>query len=455
MMDALVVDLRATLFAAPARIAGFPSEVPVAAALSGGKPSIHRFYDTSPISPSGRFLAVTELPYDDRLPTPGDEARVVVVDLQSGEEVFSTATAAWDTQVGAHAQWGRSDGELYFNRLSTQTWEAHGVQADIGTGRERSLAGTVYMVSPDGLRIASPSLHKIAMVQAGYGLNLPQASLIRNHGAPADDGLFVTDAGSGQTELLLSLERVSELLAAEGVAPDLFRGGLYGFHVKWNKQGTRLMFLVRWLPENAFQKRTLNYLITVRSDGTEPKLALDAQRWSGGHHPNWWPDGERIVMNLREQSASATMVRFERIIEKFARRLGLRYHPKANPMRFYSFRCDGSSMQKLAPSRLGSGHPTIDPSGGYILTDAYLGEPVASSDTSVPLRWIDLRTGEERTLADVPVKPAFAGPQQELRVDPHPAWHMHAPIVAFNGYVDGVRQVYVADLSRLSGAAAS
>ncbi len=47
---------------------------------------IHRYWDTSPFSPSGRYLALTRLPAEDRLPEPGDVAEVVLVDLQAGGE---------------------------------------------------------------------------------------------------------------------------------------------------------------------------------------------------------------------------------------------------------------------------------------------------------------------------------------------------------------------------------
>ena len=42
---------------------------------------IHRFFDTSPLSPSGRYLAVFQLPDHDKAPKPGDRGNVVLVDL--------------------------------------------------------------------------------------------------------------------------------------------------------------------------------------------------------------------------------------------------------------------------------------------------------------------------------------------------------------------------------------
>ncbi|MCA0185301.1 MAG: hypothetical protein LCH90_04750 [Proteobacteria bacterium] len=86
------------------RYADFNPNVPVYKIVRSGRPTIHRFFDSSPVSPSGRLIGLTEFPFEDRLPEPGDKAAVVVVDLISGDEVYRTETAAWDTQVGAQVQ---------------------------------------------------------------------------------------------------------------------------------------------------------------------------------------------------------------------------------------------------------------------------------------------------------------------------------------------------------------
>jgi hypothetical protein len=131
-------------------VAAFAPLVPKYCVTPSGRPTIHRLYDTLPISPSGRYIAVTELPYEDRLPSPGDLARALVVDLQTGKEVYASETAAWDTQVGAHAQWGTDNSALFFNRVDRCEWRAYGVRDDFQLGSECALDLPVYMVSSDG-----------------------------------------------------------------------------------------------------------------------------------------------------------------------------------------------------------------------------------------------------------------------------------------------------------------
>ena len=46
-------------------------EVPIWCLTPNSKHLIHRFFDTSPLSPSGRYLAVFQLPEHDAIPNRG------------------------------------------------------------------------------------------------------------------------------------------------------------------------------------------------------------------------------------------------------------------------------------------------------------------------------------------------------------------------------------------------
>ncbi|MDF1514193.1 MAG: hypothetical protein P1S60_10330, partial [Anaerolineae bacterium] len=97
------------------RYSDFNPTVPVWCVTPNRPGCLHRFFDTSPISPSGRYLAVLQLPFEDRQPEPGDQAHVVVVDLNTGEDNIVVTTCRWEPQMGANINWGGSDHELFFN----------------------------------------------------------------------------------------------------------------------------------------------------------------------------------------------------------------------------------------------------------------------------------------------------------------------------------------------------
>lgn len=411
----------------------------------GRRPVIHRFYDTSPISPTGRYIALTEFPYDDRLPAPGDCARVFVVDLTTANEIYSTYTAAWDTQVGAHVQWGLSDNQLFFNRMDEVRWRPYGVMVQLDKHVETKFDDTIYVVSPDGSRALTPCLKRIGLAQPGYGVITPDHTIRRNSGAPDDDGLHIVDTSTGRSRLLVSFAR---LFDAAALRNDLrvYGGSVYGFHAKWNLQGDRIMFIARLLPSAAKIGRTRNYLFTFNPDGSDIALALTPEAWEGGHHPNWCPDGRSIVMNLIYPRPSQWRMASSKAASRVARKLGLRVFPKARRLAFVSFDQYGNSIRRIGTA-VGSGHPTVDPSGRLLVSDAYLSEEVASGNGSVPIRAVRMPSGPELTLFHLNTVPKFSGPQNEYRIDPHPAWDMSGKYLTINASQEGCRSVYVANLT--------
>lgn len=391
----------------------FDPDVPVWCLTPDLDGCIHRFFDTAPVSPSGRYVGLTQLPFEDRAPEPGDAARVVVVDLETGEQRVVAQTRGWDTQLGAQVQWGRSDSELFFNDLDLDTWRPFGVKLDPVTGACTSLDGTVYMVSRDGRFAASPDLRLTGKTQRGYGVLLPEdkAPLV-----PADaDGLFVTDTTTGRCDLLVSLE---EIAAAVGLNRQTGPGRFGAFHVKWNPQGDRLMLVLAFLPVDGRQARTV---VTMRSDGSDICAAVTDETWqAGGHHPDWCPDGATLTMNLVRDDV----------------------------MRLCRVRYDGTGLETLSERIVGSGHPTLHPDGRHVVTDAYLKEPMAYGDGTTPIRWFDLEAETECSPIRINNDPPFPGPGGILRVDPHPAWDRRYRWIVFNGCDRGVRRVYLADMTK-------
>jgi len=400
------------------RYTEYQPEVPVWNVADAWPGAFHRFFDTSPVSPSGRYLAVTRFE-PERLPVPGEPAEVVLVDLHTGQGRVVWESRGWDTQLGAQAQWGADDSQLFFNDMDPADWQPFGVRLNPLTGQSQRLGGTVYMVSSDGRQAISPCLLRTGLTQAGYGVIAPPERVPLNRGAAADDGIYCTDTATGACRLLLSF---ADLVATIPGLPDPAAGDFYGFHLKWNPQGTRIMLVLRWKPHAGGAIRPS--VITLNADGSQPRMAISHAVWAeqGGHHPNWQPDGDHAMMNLN-------------------------LHHQG--LRFVQARFDGSDCREMVPDVLGSGHPTLHPCGRYVLTDTYQHEPMAHPDGSTPLRWVDLVSGQVRELLRARTKAIYTGPMKERRVDPHPAWDASARWVAFNACPGGKRTVLLADFSAL------
>ncbi len=412
------------------RYESYSPAVPVWCITPGIDGCVHRFFDTSPISPSGRWVALTRLPDESRLPAPDDSAEVVLVDLHNGAAEAVAVSRCFDAQLGAGVQWGVSDSELYFNDLSREGGKprAHAVRLDPAAGTRTDLAGPVYMVSPDGSLSASPCLLRMPLTQPGYGAVVSASHLPYNRGADPDDGIFVTDNRTGESRLFISFAEIvaqiePDLAAAfQRAGADLAERDLYGFHVKWNPSGDKLLFVVRARTRDP-AVQLLNVVVTVDAATKRAWLSMPPDVWRrGGHHPNWHPDGVHVVMNLK--------------------------YPD-DELRFVRYRFDGEGLEVIADPVEGSGHPSFHPSGNWIVTDVYEHGRLAYPDGTTSIRFIDVSGRKAREIIRIRTRPDYHGPGRELRVDPHPAWDRSFTHIAFNACPDGVRKVFIADLSAL------
>ncbi len=375
---------------------------------------MHTFFDVDPISPSGRYLVLTKVPFIWRVPYVGDMAQICVVDLQEGTCKAVYTTSGWGTQLGANAQWGVNDDTVYCNDVIKG--RGTGVAIDLRTLESRVLDGPVYGVSPDRRYSYSGSIDLVNAGQTGYGV--PEHLLKKvQQSTPlsTSEGIWKTDLASGKSELLIS---VADLVAQLPEQEHLKGGVYYIYNIKVNPQNTRMLVVI--FTRNAPGRLGWPMqLVTCDLDGKNAKLAVPDSLWrKGGHHANWHPDGERIVMNLR---------------------------PDKKNMGFYMFNQDGSDLQLIAPGHVGGGHPSLNASARYLMTDAYVSEGFADDKGEVPIRLVEMAPNREDALCRIFTNNVTGG----RRVDPHPVWSHGSRKICFNGVVAGRRQVFIADATRL------
>ncbi len=398
----------------------FEAKVPIVRIASGR--IIHRFFDTSPISPSGRYVGLFRLPNEVRTPQPGEVGEVVLVDLQTGKERVVAETRGWETQMGANVQWGKTDADLFFNDVDPNTWTPFAVQLDPATGKSRKLEGTVFTISPDGTKLTSYNLIASRKIQVGYGVVVPEEKTRKNVGPVSDDGLFMTDIATGKTRMIASIRDIYEKAVPKLEIPNAERFEFYCFQIRWNPQGTRVMAFLRWHdPAAPRGGPRLLTLVTMKGDGSDIRVAVTPKQYArGGHHPMWAPDGENITINLNIRDGT-------------------------KDLDIVSVRYDGTNIRSIHP--VGSGHPSMHPKLPFVITDAYTHEPLARGDGTVPLRMIDLRNKTETTIAHVLARRSDSAKlTTEFRIDQHPVWDASGRFIVFNGVHQDTRAVYVADV---------
>ena len=194
---------------------------------------MHRFFDTSPISPSGRYLVVFQMPFENRQPEPGGAGRVCLVDLESGEFRVVAETCGWEPQLGANVNWGGTDHELFFNDVDTRTWRPFAWKLDPLSGAREKMDGAVYHASPDGRWLVSANMTTMRRTQPGYGVCIPTDAMRQNVGPSEDDGFYLTDTSTGKTRLFASIANILAKADPPARIDNPARQEIYGFHSKF------------------------------------------------------------------------------------------------------------------------------------------------------------------------------------------------------------------------------
>jgi len=391
----------------------------------------HRFFDTSPFSPSGRYLALLQVPFEDRVNRPGEEATIVVVDLETGESSEVATTRGWEFQMGANLQWGPDDETLLFDDVDASEWRSHGVRLNWRSGESARFARGIYHASPDGRLAAVTNPAAMRRTQNGYGVLVPDEAVPRNIGLSDDDGLFIVNTESGEVDLVAPIRK----LVLDGVPKeereDYAAMENYAFHCKWNAQGDRLMVTIRRKladhPEPFAVRDHFQMwfdIFTCLPDGSDVHRAVPWTEWKkGGHHTTFTPDGGHLSMNVA-------------------------YHGRGTGMVLMRVGYDGSDYRPITESVPGSGHPTLHPNGRNILTDTYVNElphlrPSSVPDDNNPIRWLDVEEGTEEHLLWIPTATPHQKTDSVLRVDPHPAWSRDYRMAMVNTFLGGTRRPLV------------
>jgi hypothetical protein len=374
------------------------------------------FFDIDALSPDSSKLCVTQLPFIDRIPIPGNKANICIINLEKKTLKVLYKTVGWGAQLGANVQWF-DDQNVIFNDFIDD--KVVSIKLNIVTQKKQILDGPVFTITPDRKYTCSPNLELINALIPGYGVPDPLIRKKRQfENASSSEGIWRTNLSTGKSELFLSIEDIVKKLPSQN---ELKNGKYYIFNVKVSSCGTKMFFILfsKKIP-NRFGRAV--QLVTCNIDGSNIKLAIPDEIWRrGGHHPNWTKHDNHIVMNLKVDNERLRLVKF---------------NPAENNI---AYKIIGNS------NVVGSGHPSISPCGKYLITDAYVSDKLTDNDGYVPIRLIDIDSGEEQVVCEVYTN-KLEGPR---RIDPHPVWVDNGRKIIFNGVVNEKRQVLLMDMSRL------
>ena len=209
-------------------------------------------------------------------------------------------------------------------------------------------------------------------------------------GEPKSEGVWITELETNGKRLLASLADV----AAHVAEPAPIGGGTFYFwHSRFNRQGTRVMQVLRcMLPGSHGGYNAMVFTFDRRSRDIR-YLPTDPVWGAALDHPNWCPNGAHVLMNL-------------------------------------------------APG----GHPSMEPRCKYLITDAF-----PDKGRAVALRLVDIAAGKEETVCRLGTIDRNAPANPVFRLAGHPVWSRDYRRVCFQAAPEGVRQLFIADLAKLVG----
>jgi len=378
---------------------------PVRAITHGQKFHWFGYYDKLQFDPTGRYALGMEVDFEHRSPRADDVIGVGMVDLHDNDRWIELGeTRAWCWQQGCMFQWRPgSKTEILWNDRDGEHFVCRIL--DVETQKMRTIPSPIYTVSPDGRIAVTPDFRRIQHTRPGYGYPGP-ADPHEDELAPEDSGIWRIDLDTGKTELIISIADVAKLPYPRA---DITETQHYFNHLLFNTDGSRFIFLHRWLGEKG-RKSFGTRMLTAAPDGSDVRIVDDYGQTS---HFIW---------------------RDERHILAWAR------HP-SHDSQFYLYE-DGTD--KVEVVGLGdmteNGHCSYLPGGEWILNDTY---PDERRMQHVYLYHV--KTRRKVPLGQFHTPPEYTG---EWRVDTHPRYSPDGRCIVIDSPHEGNgRQMYLIDAS--------
>jgi len=355
------------------------------------------YYGINSFSANQKYATILETEVKYRLPTEDDPATLGMVDLETMEFIPLTTTRAWNFQQGCMAHWLATspDSLIIFNDLRDGKFVS--IIMNVHTKKEiKIIPHPVSAVSPNGKEAVSINFGRLRITRTDYGYGGEGQDAKPDEQFPVNDGLFLVNLETGETELIVSLADVKSQV------PEVPEEGIEYFnHTLFSRGGSKIFWLARAVP----QRNTTSF--TVNKDGTN-LLRCFPDGW-GGSHFDWLNDDELMITSEFEGKQYSHML--FTVGEKNYKRLG-------NGLLDYD------------------GHGAFSPDGKWMITDTY---------PRNGLREQKIYLMDMKTQAVLPIG-KFVEPEEfssHWRCDIHCRWSPDGNIIGFNSTHTGSRQAYI------------
>lgn len=370
------------------------------------------YYDIPAFDQNGQRHLGLEVPFMNRRPRKTDEARLHVLDLNSGETRLIGKTSAWNFQQACMLQWhpALEDTVIYNLRCGDEefpekTESGYGaIVKNLKTGEKLLLQAPVANVARTGEWAVSINFDRMYDFRPGYGY-ADQQDRFLNNAHPQEDGIFLVNLKTGESRLIVSLQRIWDAVGG------YFQGEERKIcinHITFNTDGTRIVFLVRnfYGPGQGWHTA----IMTCDTQGKELFLLSDFAMASHYH----WRD-EKVVTFYSQ-----------------GRELG-----NQGPQ-LYELEDLTHQGRAIDPGFfVRDGHNSYSPDLEWMLYDSY---PL---DGYRELYLYDLQTKRGGLLGKY-LSPSLG--DDDIRCDLHPRWQPDGKAISFDSIHEGYRGIYRMDV---------
>jgi len=237
------------------------------------------FFDGLQFDATGRYALAMRVHFQNHEVTPTDRGEIGYIDLKADNKWTKIGeTSAWNWQQGCRLTWRGGSDEILWNDRADDGARFVCRAYDFKSGARRTLPRPIYDVSRDGKFALTHDFQRMKHGGTNY-VGVPE----RHEGeiAPGEIGVEKMDMATGRTELVVGLNRMSEIAFPAGY---MGKTNLYFFREGWNPSGTRFIAFLK----NA-DRPTHTSGWSISADGKDARFFYE----SPSHHA--WMDDETIL----------------------------------------------------------------------------------------------------------------------------------------------------------------
>ena len=401
------------------------------------------YYDKSPLNKDNSKILACKASFIDRMPSADDVLEIGYFDWKNSNEFIKlNETKAWNWQQGCMLQWlsPNYNEKIIYNDKVDKKFVT--VIFDIKKNTKTILPMAYYTMSGNGDFVLCIDYERHYWFRSGYSYQ----GIVNEDKKKSIDYKYGIWKLLFKTSKLEQIIKMSELLNHKPLS-NMKEAIHYLEHLMISPDNNRLSFLHRWnIKDGGIYAR----LYTVNVDGSDLHLLSDSGRMS---HFCWRNKKEILAWGGIGNSFNS-LRKYKNVVRYFIKPLLPLYKKfigERSKIRsiftgdsYLLFEDKTTNIKKIQPKVLREdGHPTFNPNN----QDIFISDTYEQEDNHRELFLFNINTNNK-----VDIDRLYSMKEYDnsaIRCDLHPKWSYDGKYISIDTVNDGVRGIYIYDVSEL------